>query len=75
MQPLLDAVIDYLPSPLDIKTVKGIDLATEEEKDFLIGENQPFSALAFKVMTDPFVGSLTFIRISMPVNYLPVNRY
>lgn len=63
VQPLLDAVIDYLPSPLDIGTVKGIELKTEEEKDFLISEDKPFAALAFKVMTDPFVGSLTFIRI------------
>lgn len=63
VQPLLDAVVDYLPSPLDIGTVKGIDLKTDEEKDFKISDTEPFSALAFKVMTDPFVGSLTFIRI------------
>jgi elongation factor G len=63
VQPLLDAVVDYLPSPLDIGTVKGIDLKTDEERDFPISATEPFSALAFKVMTDPFVGSLTFIRI------------
>ncbi len=63
VQPLLDAVIDYLPSPLDIGTVKGIDLINDEEKDFKISATEPFAALAFKVMTDPFVGSLTFIRI------------
>ena len=63
VQPLLDAVVDYLPSPLDIGTVKGIDLKTEEEKEFQISATELFSALAFKVMTDPFVGSLTFIRI------------
>ena len=63
VQPLLDAVVDFLPSPLDIGTVKGIDLKTEEEKDFPISASEHFSALAFKVMTDPFVGSLTFIRI------------
>jgi len=63
VQPLLDAVVDYLPSPLDIGTVKGVDLKTDQEKDFPISATEPFSALAFKVMTDPFVGSLTFIRI------------
>ncbi len=63
VQPLLDAVIDYLPSPVDIATVRGIDVKTEEECDFKISETEPFSALAFKVMTDPFVGSLTFVRI------------
>nr|WP_253308418.1 elongation factor G [Rickettsia endosymbiont of Ceutorhynchus assimilis] len=63
VQPLLDAVVDYLPSPVDIGTVKGIDVDTEEERDFPISVTEPFSALAFKVMTDPFVGSLTFIRI------------
>ncbi|WP_375326430.1 elongation factor G [Candidatus Tisiphia endosymbiont of Nemotelus uliginosus] len=63
VQPLLDAVIDYLPSPLDIGTVKGIELDTDTEKEFQISLSEPLSALAFKVMTDPFVGSLTFVRI------------
>lgn len=63
VQPLLDAVVDYLPSPVDISTVKGIDIKTNTEKDFKISESEPFSALAFKVMTDPFVGSLTFVRV------------
>lgn len=63
VQPLLDAVVDYLPSPVDIETVKGIEVSTEEERDFPISVTEPFSALAFKVMTDPHVGSLTFIRI------------
>ncbi|MCC8369677.1 MAG: elongation factor G [Rickettsia endosymbiont of Oxypoda opaca] len=63
VQPLLDAVVDYLPSPDDIKTVKGIEVSTGEERDFPISVTEPFSALAFKVMTDPHVGSLTFIRI------------
>ena len=63
VQPLLDCVVDYLPSPLDRATVKGIDLDTNEEKNFPISESEPFSALAFKVATDPFVGSITFIRI------------
>ena len=63
VQPLLDAVVDYLPSPIDIGTVKGIEVSSGEEKDFKIAASEPFSALAFKVMTDPFVGSLTFVRI------------
>ncbi len=63
VQPLLDAVVDYLPSPLDIKTVKGLIVSSGEESDFEISVDRPFSALAFKVMTDPFVGSLTFVRI------------
>lgn len=63
VQPLLDAVIDYLPSPIDIGFVKGVDIATNTEQNFQISESAPFCALAFKVMTDPFVGSLTFIRI------------
>jgi elongation factor G len=63
VQPLLDAVIDYLPSPLDIGTVKGIDVKTEEQIERKRTENEPFAALAFKIMNDPFVGSLTFIRI------------
>ncbi len=63
VQPLLDAVVDYLPSPVDIGTVKGIDVDSGEEKDFKISASEPLSALAFKVMTDPFVGSLTFVRI------------
>jgi elongation factor G len=63
VQPLLDAVVDYLPSPIDIGTVKGVDVSSGEERDFKISASEPFSALAFKVMTDPFVGSLTFVRI------------
>ena len=63
VQPLLDAVVDYLPSPIDIGTVKGVDVSSGEEKDFKISTSEPFSALAFKVMSDPFVGSLTFVRI------------
>ncbi|MGX6959913.1 MAG: elongation factor G [Rickettsia endosymbiont of Pentastiridius leporinus] len=63
VQPLLDAVIDYLPSPIDIATVKGVEVSTGEEKEFPISVKEPFSALAFKVMTDKYVGSLTFIRV------------
>jgi len=63
VQPLLDAVVDYLPSPIDRGTVKGIEVNTGEEKDLPISVTEPFAALAFKIMNDPFVGSLTFIRI------------
>ncbi|HJD56767.1 elongation factor G [Candidatus Tisiphia endosymbiont of Ptychoptera albimana] len=63
VQPLLDAVVDYLPSPVDIGIVRGIEVDSGEEKDFKISTSEPLAALAFKVMTDPFVGSLTFVRI------------
>ena len=63
VQPLLDAVVDYLPSPVDIGFVKGSDIDTGEELERKIDESQPFAALAFKVMNDPFVGSLTFVRV------------
>ncbi len=63
VQPLLDAVVDYLPSPIDIGKIKAIDVKTGQEFEKIIDTKEPFSALAFKVMNDPFVGSLTFIRI------------
>jgi len=63
VQPMLDAVVDFLPSPLEVVAIKGIDAKTEEETAREADDNEPFSALAFKVMNDPFVGSLTFIRI------------
>jgi elongation factor G len=63
VQPLLDAVIDYLPSPLDVPPMIGLDPKTGEEVERLPSENQPFSALAFKVMSDPFVGKLTYFRV------------
>lgn len=63
VQPLLDAVIDYLPSPLDVPDMKGADSKSGEEVSVPNSEDALFSALAFKVMTDPFVGSLTFTRI------------
>lgn len=63
VQPLLDAVVDYLPSPIEIPAIKAVDSKTGEEKEVLNVEDAPFAALAFKVMTDPFVGSLTFARI------------
>ena len=63
VQPLLDAVVNYLPSPIDIGSIKGTKLGTEDEIEMKFEDNAPFSALAFKVANDPFVGSLTFIRI------------
>ncbi|MDH3997933.1 MAG: elongation factor G [Desulfuromonadales bacterium] len=62
VQTLLDAVIDYMPSPLDVKPIPGIDPDTGEELTRPADDNGPFSSLAFKVMTDPFVGQLTFFR-------------
>jgi len=63
VQPLLDAVVDYLPSPLDIPDVQGINPDTEEADSRKTADDAPFAALAFKIMNDPFVGSLTFARI------------
>ncbi|PKM84232.1 MAG: elongation factor G [Firmicutes bacterium HGW-Firmicutes-11] len=63
VQPLLDAIIDYLPSPLDIPAIRGILPRTEEEAERPAEDNGPFSALAFKIMTDPFVGKLAFFRV------------
>jgi elongation factor G len=63
VQPLLDAVVDYLPSPLDREAIKGIDFKTEEETVRLPKDDEPFSMLAFKIMDDPFVGTITFCRV------------
>ena len=63
VQPLLDAVVDYMPGPTDVPPIKGIDSRTEEEIERHNSDDEPFAALAFKIMNDPFVGSLTFIRI------------
>ncbi|MBM3636585.1 MAG: elongation factor G [Alphaproteobacteria bacterium] len=63
VQPLLDAVVDYLPSPLDREAIKGIDFKTEEETVRNPLDEDPFSMLAFKIMDDPFVGTITFCRI------------
>ncbi len=63
VQPLLDAVIDYLPSPLDVPPVMGIVPKTEAEEERLPDPAQPFAALAFKVMSDPYVGKLTYFRV------------
>ncbi len=63
VQPLLDAVVDYLPSPVDIPPTKGIDYRTEEPIVRIASDDEPLAVLAFKIMDDPFVGSLTFCRI------------
>ncbi len=63
VQPMLDAVVDYLPSPVDIGEVHGFDVDTHEPMTRKPSDEAPLSALAFKIMTDPFVGSLTFTRI------------
>jgi len=63
IQPLLDAVVDYLPSPLDVPPVEGTDPTTEETILRRASDEQPFAALAFKIMSDPFVGHVTYIRV------------
>lgn len=63
VQPLLDGVVDYMPSPLDIPPIKGIVPKTEEEAERAADDKAPFSALAFKIMADPYVGKLAFFRV------------
>ncbi len=63
VQPLLDAIVDYLPSPLDIPPIKGINPKTGEEEERPASYDAPFAALAFKILTDPYVGQLTFVRV------------
>jgi len=63
VQPLLDAVVDYLPSPVDVPPVKGIDPKSGDELVRYPSDDEPFSALAFKIMTDAYVGNLTFLRV------------
>ena len=63
VQPLLDAVVDFLPCPLDIPAIKGVKFDTEEEIAKHATDDEPFAGLAFKIMNDPFVGSLTFVRV------------
>jgi elongation factor G len=63
VQKLLDAIVDFMPSPLDIPAIKGINPRTEEEEERPASDSEPFSALAFKIMTDPFVGKLCFFRV------------
>jgi elongation factor G len=63
VQPLLDAVVDYLPSPLDVIQIEGIDVKTGEPLSRQADDSEPFSALAFKIMSDPYVGKLTYFRV------------
>ncbi|MGZ6997040.1 MAG: elongation factor G [Acidimicrobiia bacterium] len=63
VQPLLDAVVDYLPSPLDVKAIAGTDVKGEKEMSRQADDSEPFSALAFKIMSDPYVGKLTYFRV------------
>jgi len=63
VQTLLDAVVDYMPAPVDVPAIKGVNPDTEADDERHSSDDEPFSALAFKVMTDPFVGTLTFFRV------------
>ena len=63
VQKLLDAIVDYMPSPLDIPAIKGVNPKSDKEEERAAGDDEPFSALAFKIMTDPFVGRLCFFRV------------
>jgi elongation factor G len=63
VQPLLDAVVDYLPAPTDVAAIKGVKMGTDEVVERHASDDEPFAGLAFKIMSDPFVGSLTFVRI------------
>ena len=63
VQKLLDAIIDYMPSPLDVPAIKGVNPDTDEEEERPSSDEEPFSALAFKIATDPFVGKLAFFRV------------
>ena len=63
VQKMLDAIVDYMPSPLDIPHIKGVNPKTDEEEERPSDDNAPFSALAFKIMTDPYVGRLSFFRV------------
>jgi len=63
IQRLLDAIVDYMPSPLDVPAIKGMNPKTDEEEERPSDDSAPFSALAFKIMTDPYVGRLSFVRV------------
>ena len=63
VQALLDAIVDYMPAPTDVEAIKGTNPETGEEEDRISSDDQPFSALAFKIMTDPYVGKLCFFRV------------
>ncbi|BBK30206.1 elongation factor G [Allostella humosa] len=82
VQPLLDAVIDFLPAPTDVEAIKGVKVGSDDPIERKSSDDEPFSGLAFKIMTDPFVGSLTFVRVysgvlntgSMVLNTVKDNR-
>ena len=63
VQKMLDAIVDYMPAPTDVPAIKGVNPKTEEEEERPSDDNAPFSALAFKIMTDPYVGRLSFVRV------------
>jgi elongation factor G len=63
VQPLLDAVVDFLPSPTEVPSIQGVRAGTDEPVERKSSDDEPFAALAFKIMTDPFVGTLTFVRV------------
>jgi elongation factor G len=63
VQPLLDTVVDYLPSPLDVPSIQGLEPGTDTKRERRSDDKEPFAALAFKIMTDPFVGQLTYFRV------------
>lgn len=63
VQPLLDAIIDYMPAPTDIPPIKGLDLTSDTEEERLSSDDEPFSALAFKIVSDPYVGKLAYFRV------------
>ena len=63
VQPLLDAIVDFLPAPTDVPPIKGVNPDTELEDERIAKDEEPFSALAFKIMADPYVGKLTFFRV------------
>ena len=63
VQPLLDAIVDYMPAPTDVEAIKGINPDTDEEEERISSDDEPFSALAFKIATDPFVGKICYFRV------------
>ena len=63
VQMILDGVVDYMPSPVDIPPIKGVNPVTGKEEERISSDEEPFAALAFKIMTDPFVGKLAFFRV------------
>ena len=75
VQPLLDAIVDYLPSPLDVAGIEGVDVESGETVTIDPSDEAPFSALAFKIMTDPYVGKLTFFRVYSGVLEKGMNIY